>query len=90
MRVGEAKLLFFYVGMGASIASSLVLMFTLLLSLWGKESLVYEANPVVAVAEIVLLAFAIGTCTVATEVYQKYSNPHKELSVDQKTDKTSM
>lgn len=72
MTDGDLKFVLFSIGMGATIASSLVSIYILVVSLTGRASLVFESNPFLTVFEILLLIFGIGTCVVATEVYQRY------------------
>ncbi len=72
MRNVDAKILIFFVGMGAAIASSATSMYVLIISLSGRQVLMYEANSIVAITEILLLIFAIASCVVATEIFEKY------------------
>jgi hypothetical protein len=72
MRNVDAKILIFFVGMGAAIASSATSMYVLIVSLLGRQVLMYEANSIIAITEILLLIFAIASCVVATEIFEKY------------------
>ena len=72
MRNADAKILIFFVGMGAAIASSATSMYVLIVSLLGRQVLMYEANSIIAITEILLLIFAIASCVVATEIFEKY------------------
>jgi len=81
MKTRNVKFIMFSLGMGAAMASSLISIYILLLSITGKMSLLYESNPLLAVGEILLLIFSVATCIVATEVFQKYqrmNSLHKE------------
>jgi len=68
----NARFVMFSVGIGTTIASSMVSIYILIVSLTGRKSLVYEQNPLISMAEILLLTFGIATSIVATEIYQKY------------------
>lgn len=72
MNAADLRFIVFSFGMSAAIASSLVSIYTLALSIMGGSSIVYEQNAILAITEILLLTFAIGTCIVATEIYQRY------------------
>lgn len=72
MKVDDIKFVFFSLGMGVAIASLLTSIYLLSISMLGGKSIVFEDNPVVAIVEMVLLVFAIGTCIVATGIYQRY------------------
>jgi hypothetical protein len=72
MNAADLRFIVFSLGMGAAIASSLVSIYILASSIMGGSSIVYEQNVILAITEILLLAFAIGTCIVATEIYQRY------------------
>ena len=72
MKAVDLRFIVFSFGMGAAIASSLVSIYILTGSLVGRISIVYEPNAILAVMEIFLLTFSVGTCIVATEIYQRY------------------
>lgn len=72
MKAVDLKFALFSVGMGTAISSSLVFIYILIISLMGKQSMVYERNPIIAIGEILLLIFTVGTCIVSAEIYQKY------------------
>jgi len=72
MKAVDLRFIVFSFGMGAAIASSLVSIYILTGSLVGRISIVYEPNAILAVMEIILLTFSVGTCIVATEIYQRY------------------
>ncbi|MCK4222986.1 hypothetical protein KAX01_01710 [Candidatus Bathyarchaeota archaeon] len=84
MKPENIKFTLFSFGMGGAIASSLTSIYILTVSVMGGKSIVHENNPVLAIVEILLLAFAIATCIVATEIYVKFqktnnnSENHKE------------
>jgi len=82
MKAIDVKFAVFSFGMGAAIASSLISIYILVVNLMGRQSLVYERNPVVAVGEIFLLVFAVATCVISTEIFQKYqkSNGTRETA----------
>lgn len=77
MKATDAKFAAFSLGMGAAIASSLIFIYILTTSLMGKQSLVYEQNPIIAIGEIILLTFSCATCIISTEIYQKYQKKHE-------------
>ena len=72
MKAVDLRFIVFSFGMGAAIASSLVSIYILTGSLVGRISIVYEPNAILAVMEIILLTFSVGTCIVAAEIYQRY------------------
>ena len=72
MKATDVKFVIFSFGMGAAIASSFISIYILAISFIGGKSMVHEGNPILAIAEIILLTFAIGTCITATEIYQRY------------------
>lgn len=72
MNAADLRFIVFSFGMGAAIVSSLISIYILAASLIGRTSLVHEQNAILAITEILLLTFAIGTCIVATEIYQRY------------------
>lgn len=72
MKITDVKFILFSLGMGAAIASSLISIFILLVSITGRTSIIHEQNPFLAFSEILLLIFSVATCIVATEIFQKY------------------
>ena len=72
MNTGDTKFVLFAFGMGSAIASSLIMIYLLLISLMGNRSLVYEGNPIIAIGEIPMLILAVSMCAVSTEIYLKY------------------
>ncbi len=47
-------------------------MYVLIISLLGRQVLMYEANSIIAITESLLLIFAVASCVVATEIFEKY------------------
>jgi len=68
----SVRFVLFSIGLGAAIASSVILIVFLYASLFNVPCLVYESNPWLATLEIILLFFGIGTCLAASEIYHKY------------------
>lgn len=66
------RFILFSIGLGATISSSIMIIFFLSASLFDKPCLVYESNPWLAFFEITLLVFGIGTSLTASEIYHKY------------------
>jgi hypothetical protein len=62
----------FCTGIGAAMSSTLVILFILCLNLNGVRLLQYEANPIIATLEVLLLIMATATCFAASEIYCKY------------------
>lgn len=89
MKPEDVKFTLFSFGMGGAIASSLTSIYILTVSVMGGKSIVHENNPILAVVEIVLLAFAIGTCIVAAEVYLKFQKTNNN-SENQKESPSSV
>jgi len=74
------KFAVFCTGIATAMASSLVILFVLCLNLNGIRPLQYEANPIIAALEIMLLAMATATCFVASEIYYKYLKLKAQLT----------
>ena len=72
MKAADIKFIVFSLGMSTAIASSIISILVLMLSITGRTSIVYEQNPLLAFTEILLLIFSVGTCLVATEIFQRY------------------
>lgn len=66
------RFVLFSIGVGVAAASSVISLYILYLSLLGKQSIVYESNPLLALIEMIFLVLAVGTCLVASEIYYKY------------------
>jgi hypothetical protein len=66
------KFAIFCTGIAVAMASSMIFLFVLCLNLNGIRPLQYESNPIIAIAEIWLLAMATATCFVASDIYYKY------------------
>jgi len=84
MKAAYIKFIVFSLGMSAAIASSIISILVLMLSITGRTSIVYEQNPLLAFTEILLLIFSVATCIISTEIYQKY----QEKNNSQKTKTT--
>jgi len=78
----KAKFVLFAVGLAVAVGSSITSFYFLYSSVLGKQNLVYEPNPVLAMVEMVFLVLAIGTCIVASEVYYRYLEIKKSIYVD--------
>ncbi len=78
----KAKFILFAVGLAVAVGSSITSFYFLYSSVLGKQNLVYEPNPVLAMVEMVFLVLAIGTCIVASEVYYRYLEIKKSIYVD--------
>lgn len=78
----RAKFVLFSIGLAAAVASSITSFYLLYSSVLGKQNLVYEPNPALALIEMTFLALAIGTCIVASEVYYRYLEIKKSIYVD--------
>jgi hypothetical protein len=74
------KFALFCTGIGAAMASSLVILFILCLNLNGVRPLQYEANPIIATLEMLLLIMATATCFAASEIYYKYLKLRAEVA----------
>lgn len=66
------RFVLFSIGVGVAAASSLMSLYFLYVSLLGKQSIVYESNPILALIEIIFLVIAVATCLSASEIYYKY------------------
>lgn len=77
----RAKFILFSIGVGVAASSSATSLYFLYLSLLGHQSIVYEPNPILALIETAFLVLAIATCVVASEIYYKYLEMKKSLSV---------
>lgn len=77
-----AKFTLFSVGVGAAVASSLTSFFILYQSLLGRETLLFEHNPILAFLEMVVLILAVGTCVAAPEIYYKYLEIRRSMPED--------
>ena len=73
----RVEFILFSIGLGTAVASSVICMWFLYISLLGGQSLVYEPNPILALVEMMLLVFGVGTCLVASEVYYRYLEMRK-------------
>ena len=78
----KAKFILFAVGLAVAVGSSITSFYLLYTSILGKQNIVYEPNPVLAMVEMVFLVLAIGTCIVASEVYYRYLEIKKSIYVD--------
>jgi len=66
------RFVLFSIGLAVAVASSVASFYFLYSSVLGRQSLVYEPSPVLALVEMVFLVLAIGTCVAASEVYYRY------------------
>jgi len=78
----KAKFILFSIGLAAAVGSSITSFYFLYSSALGKQNLVYEPNPALALLEMAFLVLAIGTCIVASEVYYKYLEIKKSIYVE--------
>ncbi len=78
----KAKFILFTVGLAVAVGSSITSFYFLYSSVLGKQNLVYEPNSALAILEMALLVLAIGTCTVASEVYYRYLEIKKSIYAD--------
>jgi len=77
----SVKFILFSVGLAIAVGSSITSFYLLYSSVLGQQNMVFEPNPVLAVVEMTLLALAIGTCIVASEVYYRYLEIKKSVHV---------
>lgn len=80
--VDKVRFILFSIGLAVAAASSASSFLILYTSVLGQKSLVYESNSALALMEMVFLALAIGTCIVASEVYYRYLEIKKSVSVN--------
>jgi len=73
----RVEFILFSIGLGTAVASSIMSMWFLYISLLGGQSLVYEPNPILALVEMMFLVLGVGTCLVASEVYYRYLEMRK-------------
>lgn len=78
----KAKFILFSIGLAAAVGSSITSFYFLYSSVLGKQNLVYEPSPALALIEMVFLVLAIGTCIAASEVYYRYLEIKKSIHVD--------
>lgn len=75
------RFVLFSIGLAVAAASSVTSFFFLYSSVIGRQSLVYEPSPVLALVEMVFLVLAIGTCVAASEVYYRYLKLRESVRV---------
>jgi len=76
------KFVLFSIGLAVAVASSFTSFYFLYSSVLGRQSLVYEPSPVLALVEMVFLVLAIGTCVAASEVYYRYLKLRESVHVN--------